>query len=70
MKNGGSKIEIWRISSQIDLEIQDGDSRWKFKMEIQNGDSKWRFKMEIQNGDSRWRFNFEIQFQQNCCYDI
>ena len=47
------------------MEIQNGDSGWRFKMEIQNGDSRWRFRMEIQDGDSRCieiqdaqRFNF------------
>ena len=31
-------------------------------MEIQDGDSRWRFKMEIQDGDLIQRFNFSKIF--------
>jgi hypothetical protein len=49
------------------MEIQDGDSRWRFQDEDQDGlrskmeiskmeDPRWKSKMEVQDGDPRWKY--------------
>ena len=44
--------------------VQDGGTRWGYKMGIQDGGTRWGYKMGVQDGGTKWGYKMDKDNQE------